>query len=229
MLGGIAQAEVNDQLKDLDESASQNHKFPSNWKSYAPNQMGSYTSHSPVYQVFGQENSPQRHKKNSGQSGNHGNNNHHQQLTQHLNQQMNQQQNQQQQKFPLVGSLVNYNKGKNQNQNQNGSNKQRNSHNNNQNQNSHRNNHKSNDFQNFGIQDYSGWNQVNKKQRSEPQAASSNSQIVLRPVLKNKQARDERLHMKGSINRIRAPQLSVEMRPPPPIMPKTHLRLTKVL
>lgn len=191
MLGGIAQAEVNDQLKDLDDSSSNNQKFPSNWKSFSPNQFGSYTSNSPIYQVFGQENS-QRQKKNSGQTGNYGTHN-------------------QQSKYPLVGSLVNFSKAKAQN------NKQKNS------------NNGSKNNQNFAIPDFSGWNQMNKKQRLEPQVSSSNSHYVLRPVLKKKQARDEQLHQKGSINRARQPQLSTDMRPPPPIKQKAIVRLAKVV
>jgi hypothetical protein len=192
MLGGIAQAEVSDQLKDLDGSPSNNHKIPANWKSYAPNQFGSFTgANSPsMYQGYGQqqENSP-RLKKNSGQTSNYGNSN-------------------QQSKYPLVGSLVNFNKNKSHN-------KQKNSNKNNQ---------------NYGLPDYSGWNQMSKKLRSEPQAAASSNQFMLRPLPKNKLARDERLHHKGAINRARQPQLSTDMRPPPPIKPKTHqLRLKKVL
>lgn len=198
MLGGIAQAEVNDQLKDLDESSSstQHQKFPSNWKSFSPNQLGSFTSHAPIYQVFNQQdNNQQRHKKNSGHSGNHGSNN----------------QQQHQAKFPLVGSLTNLNKGK--------------SHNKPRNPNS---NHKN--IQNYPIADFSGWNQMNKKQRSEPQPSPSNSHFVLRPMPKNKNTRDERLHQKGSINRIRQPQLETHMRPPPPVIQQqTHIRVKKVL
>lgn len=182
MLGGIAQAEVNDQLKDLDESSAPNsQKFPANWKSFSPNQMGSFTSHAPIYQVYGQQESNQRQKKNSGPTGS------------------------QQSKFPLVGSLVNFNKGKGQSKQQKNSNKNQ---------------------QNFALSDFSGWNQMNKKQRSEPPAKSH---FVLRPVMKNKHGRDENLHQKGSINRVRQPQLSTDMRPPPPIKQQTHLRVTKVL
>jgi hypothetical protein len=190
MLGGIAQAEVNDQLKDLDDTnAQQNQKFPANWKSYSPNQLGSYTSNNPVYQVYGQENSNshnnnnnnQRPKKNSGHSANHGSNS--------------------QKQFPLVGSLLNYNKGgKNQN------NKQK----------SHSNSHKNSQNSDFRLSDFSGWNQMNK-QRTEPQTSSSNSQFVLRPVMRNKQARDEKPRQKNAINR-RQPQLATEMRPPPQVI-----------
>lgn len=194
MLGGIAQAEVNDQLKDLDDSPSQGNKFPANWKSYSQNQFGSFTSNAPIYQVYGQQENSQRSKKNSGKTGNHGTNN-------------------QQSKFPLVGSLTNNNKGKSQSS---GS-KQKNSNTGNRNS------------QNFALSDFNGWNQMNKKQRSEPQQSASNSHFVLRPVLKNKHARDERLHQKGSINRVRQPQLATEMRPPPAVKPKTHIRVTKVL
>lgn len=104
MLGGIAQAEVNDQLKDLDDSNTQN---ALKWKSYSPNQFGAYSSNSPVYKVFGQgpENS-QRSKKNSGQTGNHGSNS---------------------QKFPLVESLLNYNKNKQSSKQKNARNSNKNS------------------------------------------------------------------------------------------------------
>jgi hypothetical protein len=195
MLGGIAQAEVSDQLKDLDGSPSNNHKIPANWKSYAPNQFGSFTganNNPSIYQLYGQQQEgSQRLKKNSGQTGNYGGNNSNQQS-----------------KYPLAGSLVNFNKNKNHN-------KQKNSNRNNQ---------------NHGLADFSGWNQMSKKLRSEPQAAASNNQFMLRPLPKNKLARDERLHHKGSINRARQPQLALDMRPPPPIKPKTHqLRLKKVL
>lgn len=192
MLGGIAQAEVNDQLKDFDDSPSSNQKFPSNWKSFAPNQLGSYTSNTPTYQVYGQQENGQRengqrHKKNSGQTGNHGGNNN------------------QQSKFPLVGSLVNFNKNKNSNNN----------------------NSKQKGQKSFAMSDFNGWNQMNKKQRLEPQA--SNSHFVLRPLLKNKQSRDEHLHQKNAINRVRQPQLSTDMRPPPQVKPPKVLRVKKVL
>lgn len=189
MLGGIAQAEVNDQLKDLDDSPTSNQKFPSNWKSYTPSQLGSYTSNAPIYQVFGQNDNGQRQKKNSGQSSSNNN---------------------QQSKYQLAGSLMNFNKGKSQN-----SNKQKSSSSGQKN------------IQSYAMPDFSGWNQMNKKQRTE--ASSTNSRYVLRPVAKNKHARDEHLHQKGSINRGRHPQLSTDMRPPPPIKPKAHLRVTKIL
>lgn len=192
MLGGIAQAEVNDQLKDLDDSPTSNQKFPSNWKSYSPNQLGSYTSNAPVYQVFGQNENGQRPKKNSGQSGNQGSSSQHS-------------------KYPLIGSPMNFNKVKNQNNN----NKQKNS------------NSGQKNSQSYSMPDFNGWNQMNKKQRTE--ASSTSSRYVLRPVLKKKNARDESLHQKGLINRGRHPQLSTDMRPPPPIKQKTHLRVTKLL
>lgn len=205
MLGGIAQAEVNDQLKDLDES-SYSQKFPSNWKSFSPSPMvGAYASQEPIYQVYGQQSlsdsqNSKRKKKNSGQTGNHG-----------LNQE-------QQSKFPLVGSLVNYTNNKSKGGNRNKQKKSNSAQKNN----------------NFGIES-SGWNQqMNKKQRSEQQQQASirnsqqQSRMVLRPVLmKNKQARDEHLHKTvPSLNRIRMPPQ--EMRPPPQIKPKTHLILKKV-
>lgn len=207
MLGGIAQAEVNDQLKDLDESPSNNnHKFPANWKSFSPNQLGAYTSNAPVYQVFGANENNQRHKKISGQAGNQGSNNNQQQ---------------QQSKFPLVGSMVNnYNKAKAQNNNNNSNSRKKNS-----------NKGNNNNEPTFHLSDFSGWNQLNKKTRTEPQAASSNSHFVLRPVTKNKNVRDENLYSKGSINRIRQPMPPTDMRPPPPLnlnKPKAHLRLLKV-
>lgn len=193
MLGGIAQAEVDDQLKDLDDSPSSNQKFPSNWKSFSPSQLGSYTSNAPIYQVYqGQQEHNQRQKKNSMQTGNYGANN-------------------QQSKYPLVGTLMNFNKGKSQ------SNSKKNSNS------ANRNN------QNFAISDFSGWNQMSKKQRTEPQTSPSNSHYVLRPVLKNKHGRDEQLHHKGSISRARQPQLSTDMRPPPPIKQQAVVRLSKVI
>jgi hypothetical protein len=206
MLGGIAQAEVNDQLKDLDDSPeTHSNKFPANWKSFSPNQLGAFTSNSPIYQVYGQQENGQRQKKNTGQTANHGSSN-----GNHINKQ------QQQQKYPLVGSLLNYNKIKNQ-------------------QNSKQKSGNKKNQQNYSISDYSGWSQSlnnnSKKQRTEPQASASNAQFVLRPVLRNKQARDEqqKLHHKGAINRSRHPQIATEMRPPPALKPKSHLILKKVV
>lgn len=186
MLGGIAQAEVNDQVRDLDESSSQ--KFNSNWKAFSP--VGSFTANNPIYQVYGQqqksnENSPQKPKKKQ--------------------QQQQQQQSQQQQysnKFPLVGTLMNLNKPK-QTQQQN---KQRNSNNNNQ-------HHQIKNA--INIHDYSNWNQINKKQRIEPQAAQSQNVFVVRPIIRNKHARDDN---KPTITRFREP--ARDMRPPPPLKPK---------
>lgn len=185
MLGGIAQAEVNDQLKDLDDSNPQQSQ---KWKSYSPNQFGSYTSNNPVYQVYGQENH-HRGKKSPGQTGNHGLNS--------------------QKQFPLVGSLLNYNKN-----NKNQQNKQKNS------------NSNTKSSQNYRLSDFSEWNQSSKKHRAEPQTSSSNSQFVLRPVMRNKQANDEKFHQKGTINRARQPQLTTEMRPP--LKPRTKMILKKV-
>lgn len=192
MLGGIAQAEVNDQLKDLDESPSNQHKFPANWKNFNANQFGQFTSNAPIYPVYGgdQQENGQRQKKNSGGPSKN-----------------------QQSKFPLLGSLSNYNKGKAQNNNNN-NNKQKNFNSGNKN------------MQNFA--DFSNWNQMNKKQRNEPQASSSNSQFVLRPMLKNKHAHDERVPQMGPINRVRTPALSTDMRPPPPLKPKTRVIYKKV-
>lgn len=189
MLGGIAQAEVNDQLKDLDDSSSSNQKYPTSWKAYSPSQLGSYTSNTPTYQVFGQNDNSQRQKKNSAQSGSHGN---------------------QQTKYTHAGSLTSFNKGKNQssNKNKNTNSGQKNS-------------------QSFAISDFNGWNQMNKKLRTE--ASSTNSRFVIRPVNKNKHSRDEHLHQKSSINRGRYQKLSTDMRPPPPLKQKTHLRVTKLL
>lgn len=191
MLGGIAQAEVNDQLKDLDESPSNSQRFATNWKNFSPNQFGAYTSNNPIYQVYGgQQENGQRQKKNSAQTGNQGNS-------------------QKQSKFPLVGSLMNFNKAKQQN-----SNKQKNSIKNNQ---------------NYAMSDFSGWNQLNKKQRSEPQTSASNVRYILRPAMKNKNPRDENIFNKGSINRTRQPQLATDMRPPPQINQKALVRITKPL
>lgn len=219
MLGGIAQAEVNDQLKDLDEQPNNNQRYPpANWKSFSTHSnplLGSYTANAPVYQVYGnQENSGKENvrenshkpKKNSGSNGNN---------------------KKQQNKFPLPGTLLNYNKNKG-NSN---SNKHRNSNGNNH-------GHKSN--QKLGFNDninYNGLNQLNKKQRSGQQSPSSNQQskvhpsganyMVLRPVKKNnKHTRDEKINSKPSINS-RVQQSLTELRPPPQI--KNHLRVTKVI
>ncbi|KAG5680784.1 hypothetical protein PVAND_010270 [Polypedilum vanderplanki] len=172
MLGGIAQAEVNDQLKDLDESSSQ--KVTNSWKGFSP--LGSFTSNNPIYQVYGQqqqqhqsqknENTSQKQKKNNSNKNNNNNGN-------------------KQAQFPLVGTLVNFNKMK-------GNNKQRNVKN------------------TINIQDYSNWSQVNKKQRTEIQPAQSQNVFVLRPMIRNKQARDDR---KNLAPRLREP--ARDMKPPP--------------
>lgn len=219
MLGGIAQAEVNDQLKDLDDQPNNNQRYPpANWKSSSTHNnplLGSYTAHTPVYQVYGnQENSGKekvrenshKPKKNSGSNGNNKN---------------------QQNKFPLAGTLLNYNKNKGNSNN----NKHRNSNGNN-------NGHKSN--QKLGLNDninYNEWNQMNNKQRSGQQSPSTNQQpkvhpsganyMVLRPVKKNKKhTRDEKINTKPSSNS-RVQQSLTELRPPPQI--KNHLRVTKVI
>jgi hypothetical protein len=187
MLGGIAQAEVNDQLKDLDDSNPQQGQ---KWKSYSPNQFGSYTSNTPVYQVYGQDNN-QRSKKNSGQTGNRGTSS-------------------SQKQFPLVSSLLSYNKNKNQ------SNKQKSP-------------TKSSQNSSYRVSDYSEWSQPSKKHKNEPQTSSSNSNshYVLRPVMRNKQAREENFHPKGKINRVRQPQLPTEMRPPPLNKQRTSTLIVK--
>lgn len=193
MLGGIAQAEVNDQIKDLDESSSQ--KLTNGWKALSP--VGSFTSNNPIYQVYGQqknnENSSQKPKKNQNQN-------------QNSNKQVNH--HQQQNKFPLVGTLVNFNKIKNSQQN-----KQRNNNN--------------NPIKSaINVNDYSNWNQINKKQRTEPQTSSSNQNVfVIRPMLRNKHARDDR---KATITRLKEP--ARDMRPPPPLKAKQapHLLLGRI-
>lgn len=193
MLGGIAQAEVNDQIKDLDESSAQ--KFANNWKAFSP--VGSFTSNNPIYQVYG-------HQK--------GNENAAQKQPKKTQSNSNKQQQQQQNRFPLVGTLVNFQKMKNGQQN-----KQKSNSNNNSNNNSIK--------SAINIHDYSNWNQINKKQRSEPQVSSSQNVFVIRPAIRNKQARDDR---KASLNRLREP--SREIRPPPPLKPKQapHLLLARI-
>ncbi|XP_070500105.1 bromodomain-containing protein DDB_G0270170-like [Chironomus tepperi] len=202
MLGGIAQAEVNDQIRDLDESSSQ--KFTSNWKAFSTD--GSFTSNNPIYQVYGQqqkgnENPPQKSKKTQSNSN--------KQQQQQQNQQLLQQnhlQQQNQNKFPLVGTLMNLNKSK-QTQQQS---KQRNS---NRNNNNNDNNNQHHQIKNaINIHDYSNWNQINKKQRIEPQTAQSQNVFVVRPMIRNKQARDDK---KSTITRFREP--ARDMRPPPPL------------
>lgn len=187
MLGGIAQAEVNDQLKDLDESASQTPG--TKWKGVSSS-FGSGNSN-PIYQVYGQQQNsdftPSRQKKNPKNSNN-------------ANQQ------QQKQNFPLMGSLLNLNKLKNAAN----ANKQR------------LNNNHNNNVKNSLMTDFSNWsNQMNKKQRSEMQGASSNQQnvFVLRAVNgKNKHARDDRKNL-PSISRVREPARSLSP-PPPQFRPK---------
>jgi hypothetical protein len=188
MLGGIAQAEVNDQLKDLDESPSQ--KVTNNWKGFSP--LGSFPSNNnnnnPVYQVFGQQQQQQQQ--------------HHQQQLQQLHKNENSLQKQKknnangngngnkQSKFPLVGQLVNYNKMKG------AGNKQRNVKN------------------AINIQDYSNWsNQANKKQRTEIQPAQSPNVFVVRPMMRNKQARNDRKSPPPLPPRLREP--ARDMKPPP--------------
>lgn len=105
MLGGIAQAEVNDQLKDLDESAS--HAPGTKWKGISPS--------NPIYQVYGHQNSdygntasrPKKNTKNTSNANSHP-----------------------KQNFPLINSLLHLNKLKNA-----AVNKQRNNNNNNSNKN----------------------------------------------------------------------------------------------
>lgn len=187
MLGGIAQAEVNDQLKDLDDGQS-SHSNPTKWKGLAP--VGSYTSNNPIYQVYNQQQQQQnlqefsqsRPKKNSQKNAN-----------------ANQQQNKQ--NFPLLSSLLSLNKLKNASP----ANKQRNNINNNNN---------NNNLKNSLLQDFSNWSQMNKKQRTELQSAGSNQQNVfmLRPIAgKNKHARDDRKPQPPS-NISRVP--SRELKPP---------------
>lgn len=222
MLGGIAQAEVNDQLKDLNEQPNNKKYPPSSWKSFTAHSnplLGSYTANAPVYKVYGnqessgnenvRENSP-KPKKNSGNNGSKSPQN----------------------KFPLVGTLMNYNKNKaNSKNNNNNNNKHRNSNGNN-------NGHKSNKNLRLNDMNINGWNQLNKKQRSGQQAASSNQQskihpsgvnyMVLKPVKKNnKQVRDEKINNKVQSSNSRVQQSLTELRPPP--HKKNHLRVTKVI
>lgn len=189
MLGGIAQAEVNDQLKDLDDGQS-SHANPSKWKGLQP--VGSFTSNNPIYQVYNQQQQqhqqtfdfpqtkPKKNVKNNNQ---------------------NQQQNKQ--NFPLMGSLLSLNKLKNASPANSNTNKQRNNFN--------------NQLKNSLLQDFSNWSQMNKKQRSEQQSQSSNQSnvFVLRPIaVKNKHARDDRKPPPPSnIARLREP--SRDMKPPP--------------
>lgn len=201
MLGGIAQAEVNDQLKDLDDGQS-SHANPSKWKGLSP--VGSFTSNNPIYQVYNQQHHqqgygdfPQQKPKKNTVKNHHSNN----------------QQNKQ--NFPLLGSLLSLNKLKNASPTANtnlnaNSNKQRNNLNNN------------NALKNSLLQDFSNWSQMSKKQRSELQGSSTNQQnvFVLRPIAgKNKHARDDRKPPPpANISRVREP--SRDMKPPPAFRPK---------
>lgn len=90
MLGGIAQAEVNDQLKDLDEGSA--NKIPPNWKAFQP--VGSFTSNNPVYQVYGQH-----QQKGNDQSS----------QKDRPKKNLNSGSSKQQSKYPLVGQLLNLN------------------------------------------------------------------------------------------------------------------------
>lgn len=93
MLGGIAQAEVNDQIKDLDSSSSnhqnQQFKFPNNWKIPA-SQLAQFNSPSHQYPVYGQnqqQNQFDNRKQKKKQNNNY----------------------QENSQFPLLSQLQNYN------------------------------------------------------------------------------------------------------------------------
>lgn len=186
MLGGIAQAEVNDQLKDLDESASQTPG--TKWKGVSPS-FGN--NNNPIYQVFGQQQqqqhngdfAPSRPKKNNKNVNN---------LSQ-----------QQKQNFPLMGSLLNLNKLKNAAN----ANKQRN---NNINQNNNLKNSLMVDYSNWNNQ------MNKKQRSELQGAPSNQQNVfVLRAVNgKNKHARDDRKNPPASISRVREPARNLS--PPPP-------------
>lgn len=199
MLGGMAQAQVNDQIKDLDGSSTNNNnfKFPNNWKFPSNSPFANFNSPTPVYPIFGsQGQSPQVHYDNRRQKKppKNNNNNEHE--------------------FPLLSQLSTYN-NHNQNHNHNYQSSKKKAKNN---------------QRNPGLSDYSAWNS-NKKHRVESQFSASNqNKIFLRPMMKNKHSRDEKLLTQVRIPRIRHVTPSTEMRPPPVVKPpKAHILLKKVV
>lgn len=175
MLGGIAQAEVNDRNKDGDDNQN-SPKYPQDWKAYS---FGSQPSADTVYPNYDQAEPTQRPKKNLNQG----------ELQQKPKQ------------HPQMSQNNNNNKAK-QNKPKAPKNQQH-------------------------FVDFSGW--TNKNKKLEPQGSSVVNSYVLRPISKNKHARDESLKIhshKGPMIRPR-PNLSTDMRPPPPL--PQRLRLVKVL
>lgn len=175
MLGGIAQAEVNDRSKDGEDSQN-SLKYPQDWKAYS---FGSQPSADTAYPNYDQVEPTQRPKKNLSQG-----------------------EPQQKPKYPQM-SQNNNNKAKQNKPKPNGVKNQ----------------------QHFV--DFSGW--TNKNKKLEPQGSSVANTYVLRPISKNKHARDESLKIhshKGAMIRPR-PNLSTDMRPPP--QHQQRLRLLKVL
>lgn len=190
MLGGIAQAEVNDQLKDLDESASQTPG--TKWKGVSPS-FGNGNNNNPIYQVFGQQQqqqhngdfAPSRPKKNNKNVNN---------LSQ-----------QQKQNFPLMGSLLNLNKLKNAAN----ANKQRNNNNNNLK------NSLMVDYSNWNNQ-----MNKKQRSELQGAPSNQQNVFVLRAVNgKNKHARDDRKNPPASISRVREPARNLSP-PPPHFRPK---------
>lgn len=177
MLGGIAQAEVNDRSKDGDDNQS-SQKYPQDWKAYSFGTQPAAT----VYPNYDQAEPTQRPKKS-----------------------FNQGEAQQKPKYPQMAQNSKGNQMKQQTQNKpktNGKNQQH-------------------------FVDFSGW--TNKNKKLEPQGSSLANTYVLRPISKNKHARDESLKIhshKGAIIRPR-PNLSTDMRPPPQL--PQRLRVVKVL
>lgn len=187
MLGGIAQAEVNEQNKDGEETQNVP-KYPQDWKAYS---FGSQPSADTAYPSYDQAEQNPRPKKNLSQG-----------------------EPQQKVKHSSMPQNNNNNKGnhyKQQQQQQPTQNKPKPSGGKNQ--------------QHFV--DFSGW--TNKNKKLEPQGSSLANTYVLRPITKNKHARDESMKIhshKGAIIRHR-PNLSTDMRPPPPLAQR--LRVVKVL
>lgn len=180
MLGGVAQAQVNDQLKDFDETPSK-----SNWKSFNPNKhfsddpqnyptfgnpVASGTSHSETFSTLFNNNNSQRKKKNAaGQTGNY----------------MNQPQKNQ---FPLLNQLVNNVRSTRNNNQENGPSmsfndfmkSQLNSENNRNNDNNspHYQNHRNNDISHNNHRNNEFSQNSNKKSPSRFNSSSKNKQNV---------------------------------------------------
>lgn len=203
MLGGMAQAQVNDQLKDLDGSSTNNNfKFPNNWK-FPSSQFANFNQQqqqqSSIYPVYGSpgqqpyDNRRQKKPQKKNVQSDHD--------------------------YPLLSQLQaysnNFNNGNNNNQN----NKKKSQSQKNQ--------------RHPTLSDYSSWNSNKKHRNEQQYAASNQNKIFLRPMMKNKHSRDEQMLTKVRLPRIQQTAPATEMRPPPPAKvktpPKGHIVLKKVV